>query len=398
MKSIIKQVEFKVEAQTWPLSNVPPRIQQLAGAQQIDLLELALLIAFYTAPPQGYGFERSYQWAALRYLPAFDTSNTMVLRPEWNDVDAHQKTVLSDDFGFGFGAYVAEQCLGPGALLNTGYFLELALRHQIGNFPYVEKSKRGPSKMPDFTHVRTSSAHIDLIECKGSQTSNYLKRVANRAKDQKSNLTIDPSAPSKVNIGQRLVVGASISQRSSFPSYCTVSDPTRPSPLPNLSHDEFLLLAARYDLARSTALMGLPALSAFFWLGDEVRTIARSEADQRRRHLRQRSNLRGPKEGTRTILDLPRAMERQDVLLPSLGGEIVSLDIRMEIPSSVFQWTSAGLPVNRIAEMVVQEIRAAATPERPRQDAEKVVETPFGSSMSVEYLTRDERADVTPDG
>ena len=186
-----RQVEFVIEASTWAgaSKSVPSALQGLAGSQSVDMLDISLMIALYTAPPQGYGWDLSYFWAVLRYLPAISSARTLSLRKAWDKVDSHQKTIMSDDMGMGFGAWVADAALPRGILVGTNHFIEILSANGIVGVEPRRRSKRGPSKAPDFMHVRCDSNVVDVIECKGTQTPKSLSTALDRAVEQKSNLT-----------------------------------------------------------------------------------------------------------------------------------------------------------------------------------------------------------------
>lgn len=159
-----------------------------AGTQvewDCNVLTTLLWIGILTTPPTYRGFDLSTFWAWLRYASAIsDGSTDLRLKPIWTDIDAHQKNVMSDDFGMGFSChYLAEQH-GIQAFANTGYLLD-----QLVGVTALRPSKRGPAKSPDFIGIDASGG-LHILECKGSQSSRaYLWKAVERGVSQKSNFT-----------------------------------------------------------------------------------------------------------------------------------------------------------------------------------------------------------------
>lgn len=128
------------------------------------------LIGIATASPTYVGFSLSDTWAHVRYFAAVDTSKPfLTLRPEWNDLDPHQKTILADDWGVGFSlrymidhVHIADFAPTERWIKNV----EFATRRSL-NFP---KKKNGPPKLPDYVCV-DQWGYLHALECKGTQKS-----------------------------------------------------------------------------------------------------------------------------------------------------------------------------------------------------------------------------------
>jgi hypothetical protein len=159
-----------------------------AGTQalwQCNVLTTLLWIGILTAPPRYRGFDLSTFWAWLRYASAISDHHLgLRLKPIWTEVDAHQKTVMSDDFGMGFSChYLAEQH-GIQAFANTDYLLDALV-----GVTTLRPSRRGPAKSPDFIGIDAAGG-LHVLECKGTQSSiDYLWTAVENGTSQKNNFT-----------------------------------------------------------------------------------------------------------------------------------------------------------------------------------------------------------------
>ncbi|MBK6747909.1 hypothetical protein [Ottowia sp.] len=159
-----------------------------AAAQwDCDVLQALLVVGYLTTPPRYRGISLSTYWAWLRYGAAISTRRSSLrLRPIWNELDPHQKTILSDDFGLGFPCHYLVEQHGFEDFADTAYLLDSLL---AGVVSHASRSKRGPSKTPDLIGV-DSLGRLHVLECKGSQTSRAaLDDALGRGIAQKSNLS-----------------------------------------------------------------------------------------------------------------------------------------------------------------------------------------------------------------
>lgn len=159
-----------------------------AAAQwDCDVLQALLVVGYLTTPPRYRGISLSTYWAWLRYGAAISTRRSSLrLRPIWNELDPHQKTILSDDFGLGFPCHYLVEQHGFEDFADTAYLLDSLL---AGVVSHATRSKRGPSKTPDLIGV-DSLGRLHVLECKGSQTSRAaLDDALGRGIAQKSNLS-----------------------------------------------------------------------------------------------------------------------------------------------------------------------------------------------------------------
>jgi hypothetical protein len=136
---IARTLTVQVDAASWPQGKqVPVALSSLSGTQQVDMLAVMREISLRTAPPNSKGFDLASNWAVWRYIPALAKGSHLLLRPEWNDIDSHQKTILSDDWGVGVGMHIVGSALGFIRATSTNYFLS-----QVPQAYIVKEAKEG---------------------------------------------------------------------------------------------------------------------------------------------------------------------------------------------------------------------------------------------------------------
>jgi len=252
-------VEFLPD--TWTNGIVPATLQGLAAAtRQISLLEILLHTALWTRPPVVKGFELSVFWAWLRYFPAIDDGPPLRLRPEWSELDPHQKTILSDELGVGVTTCMLAQHLQLAEFVDTLYFLRVLLP---GQFRLGRTARRGPEKAPDYIS-RSPAGGVVVLECKGTQSSRTALEKSIRAGiPQKNNL--QRTARGMTPIEHSLVGGFFIPQASSSEGPLVLFADPEGEELPRLLADQDPRRVHRailqVFLAKVMALVGQPALA-----------------------------------------------------------------------------------------------------------------------------------------
>lgn len=199
-----KKISVRIRRDTWPRDvAVPASFPYSVSDETINIHELFLMLAHLTAPPGHAGLTINDYWAWLRYYQACAEGDNLLVTEEYSQVDSHQKTILSDDWGMSIPIYWLWQKLNGHAICDGKYFIDrIAHLHKVIT---IGKKKRGPQKSPDFVML---DAHGEwhVIECKGTQTSlKYLDGQLGDGVSQKSTLVF-PSSWS----GQRLVAGVFI--------------------------------------------------------------------------------------------------------------------------------------------------------------------------------------------
>lgn len=167
-----RNLRVNVDQATWPPApNLPAFPAEFtAGSQVWDVNITALLvtIGYLTTPSYASGVSLSEYWAWVRYIHALVDSADFQLTKSFHELDAHQKTILSDDFGMGAPIYWLFQKLQIGPIADGKYFIDRM--HATVGFTAVGTKKQGPQKSPDFV-AQDLNGVWHVIECKGTQTS-----------------------------------------------------------------------------------------------------------------------------------------------------------------------------------------------------------------------------------
>lgn len=215
-----RTLEVLVNAASWPNGVVPSPILSAKGPRSASTLLALIFTARCTRPPTATGFHLSDFWAWFRYGFAFDGGPGLRLRPEWDLVDAHQKTVLSDELGVGFTTHFLAEKFGCREFADAVYTVNVL---KPGMFSLGKSATRGPRKAPDY--IATDGAKkFWIIECKGTQTSRQkLDDQMKAGFAQKNNVT----AAAHVAIAHSLVAGLFIPQSKNIETACIkLADPT----------------------------------------------------------------------------------------------------------------------------------------------------------------------------
>ncbi|MGO6669775.1 hypothetical protein ACC699_07330 [Rhizobium ruizarguesonis] len=264
-----RTVRVTIDRNTWPkppaLPTFPSAFNPTVQSWDVSIPALLLTIGYLTTPSHASGVSLSEFWAWVRYLHAISMSPDLLLTRAFFELDSHQKTILSDDFGMGAPiAWLAEN-LDLTHIADGRYFIE-RMRASVGARATPPK-KRGPGKAPDFV-ARDASGVWHVIECKGTQTSGayraqQLGRAGNRPTGgvaQKRTITF-PSGYT----GQRLVSGLFIGVESGgVPSSLHIIDPEPEDPFEVLRGDMIFADDAitRAATARALRLAGFPESSS----------------------------------------------------------------------------------------------------------------------------------------
>ncbi|MFC1836540.1 hypothetical protein ACFL2Q_17750 [Thermodesulfobacteriota bacterium] len=258
--SKMKTIRISIDESSWEPSPVPQDILAMSrmGIRCTDT-DLALLhTGLWTRPPEVQGFSLSDCWAWLRYSPALATTDDLRLRPEWESIDPHQKSVLSDDFGVGFTTELLSEHLHFLAYVDTLHFVRVLLP---GHFVLGQTSKHGPNKSPDYIAI-DNDLNFSVLECKGTQGSmSRLEYALNGGIAQKANLFATLGSSVKYS----LVAGLYIARwASSTESTIRIVDPILQEDeqlFPGTPPRQLRAALVQIALAKHFALMGVPSLA-----------------------------------------------------------------------------------------------------------------------------------------
>lgn len=174
---MIRTLDVTVDKATWPdppsVPAFPSTFQDGTTNLDLNIPHLLLLIGYLTTPSHAFGTSLSEFWAWVRYLHAVSDASSLRLTRDFADLDAHQKTILSDDFGMGVPIYWLCQHLPLEPPVDGRYFMDhLAAANGAKG---ADSPKHGPRKAPDFV-ARDTSGVWHVIECKGTQTGNAYRK------------------------------------------------------------------------------------------------------------------------------------------------------------------------------------------------------------------------------
>lgn len=248
-----RRLTIDVRHRTWPgsgrLPAFPSSFHQGSSRDDIDVPAMLLVIGYLTTPISVTGVSLSEFWAWVRYLAAISTDPDLRLTEAFADLDAHQKTILSDDFGMGVPVLWLLSRLNFDRIVDGRYFMR-RIAASVGA-SQRRTAKRGPNKTPDFV-ARDTNGKWHVIECKGTQSGHdYCDRQLGSARPipvggvaQKRSIRFPPN-----HTGQRLVCGLSIGLEQESESRLTIIDPEPEKP--------FELATGQMDLADDAATRGV---------------------------------------------------------------------------------------------------------------------------------------------
>lgn len=212
---------------------------------------MLLMIGYLTTPTSSTGVSLSEFWAWVRYLAAIANQPNLSLTKSFWDLDAHQKTILSDDFGMGVPILWLHDKLDFVKIVDGRYFMQ-RIAGSVGA-SQARTAKRGPNKTPDFV-AQDMSGKWHVIECKGTQSgSEYsLKQLGVQGPPpaggvaQKLSIQFPPH-----HTGQWLVCGLSIGVEGGNGSVLKIIDPPPKEP--------FVLNTNQMNLAQDAVNRGVMA-------------------------------------------------------------------------------------------------------------------------------------------
>ncbi len=165
-----RTILIQIDRKSWPkppqLPLFPKKFMGI-GVATMNVPAILLKIGFLTTPSSASGVSLSEFWAYVRYLAAITEDSDLRLTTAFANLDAHQKTILSDDFGMGVPMTWLTDALDLQQICDGRYFLD-RFAAQAGAI-VQKKARRGPNKVPDFI-ARDDKKIWHVIECKGTQS------------------------------------------------------------------------------------------------------------------------------------------------------------------------------------------------------------------------------------
>ena len=167
-----RSLRVTIDRTTWPkpplLPAFPTAFNPAVQEWDVSIPALLLAIGYLTTPSHASGVSLSEFWAWVRYLHAVAQTSELMLTRAFYELDPHQKTILSDDFGMGAPIAWLVEKLDLTHVADGRYFID-KMASSLGIESPAPK-KRGPGKSPDFV-ARDTSGVWHVLECKGTQTA-----------------------------------------------------------------------------------------------------------------------------------------------------------------------------------------------------------------------------------
>jgi hypothetical protein len=303
-----KELRIQLRHKTWPKKQSPPkRLRNLSGVSQIDITAFLLMIGYCTVPSHAARHAINALWAWVRYFGALSDGDDLRVSSEFSELDPHQKTILSDDFGMGMSLHLLSNALKLQAFCDGKYFIDrLAPQLPGGVSITATKAKNGARKSPDFIAI-DDKGRWHVIECKGTQSGpNYCNRQLRGGFSQKRAVQFLGGLK-----GQSLVTGFDISDDGSqTDSRLVIVDPEPELPPLDVGEKDAKLAretVARGKVAKNMMLAGGPNLSRIMAapIGDDPSLGPYS--DLQRSRAERADRLRAD-----SLLDLSRLSEFSD--------------------------------------------------------------------------------------
>ncbi|MEO5774470.1 MAG: hypothetical protein ABIQ32_10185 [Sphingomicrobium sp.] len=168
--NVIRTLDIYTDNTTWPAAGAPafpPSFAAGISSFNVPVLPTLLLIGQLTTPQVARGVSLSEFWAWVRYLYAVSGDSDLRITADFANLDSHQKTILSDDFGMGIPVGYLIGALDLVAWSDGRYFMDRMSALMHGPLPVPRK--RGPRKAPDFVFMDHTGA-LHVVECKGGQS------------------------------------------------------------------------------------------------------------------------------------------------------------------------------------------------------------------------------------
>lgn len=250
----IRDIDVVVDAATWPAVRPCPSWLTTGGTQKVDLTFALLLLGNVTTPHALSPASPERFWAFLRYFSAASSTSDLRIQAAFLELDPHQKSILSDDFGVAIATQWLSDRLGGLAHIVDGR--RFVINCGVTPSTTTPLKKVGLQKCPDFV-LMDRNGKLHVLECKGTQTGRASRdRAMKVGTDQKVGITV-----AKTLAGERLVIGLSlVGEGPKKSTELRVIDPESP-PICTLGDGDgprARAILKRLSLAKALNLVGLP--------------------------------------------------------------------------------------------------------------------------------------------
>lgn len=378
-----RTLRVHVDKSTWPGRNrlpaFPAAFHSGWTAHDVNVTSALLLIGYLTTPISSTGVSLSEFWAWVRYVAAVTPDADLRLTRSFFDLDAHQKTILSDDFGMGFPMLWLNQRLPFDRIVDGRYFMQ-RIAASVGA-TQRRTAKRGPNKTPDFV-ARDTSGVWHVIECKGTQSGvDYSRHQLGEAFPrwtggvaQKRSIEFP-----RGHTGQRLACGLAIGVAGGTDSVLTIIDPEPEEPF-KLTREQLYLAddaATRGVMSKALRLAGfdVAAETTAAPLGrdpDARRYASKTREEQRVQEMEERDRR------AREELDLAGRRDR------FVDGRYIGRERIIQLPRPVLldeQPVTRAIVRQSVGREILAEVRARPTVEEPIEVADLAWTRELGQNM-----------------
>ena len=301
-------LQVHIDRTTWPKPGTRPLFPKSFKAglssYNLNIPAMLMMIGYLTTPTSSTGVSLSEFWAWVRYLAAISNQADLSLTQTYSELDAHQKTILSDDFGMGVPILWLCDMLSLVQIVDGRYFMQ-RIAPSVGA-TQRRTAKRGPNKTPDFV-ARDATGKWHIIECKGTQSGSEFseKQLGTKGPPPTGGVAQKCSIRFPAgHTGQRLVCGLSIGVEGGTGSVLKIIDPEPEDPF-EIGTDQLIYAddaANRGVMSRVLRMAGFEvtaeAVASPFGLRPDTTRASSARAESARRRMvaerdqRSRSELR----------------------------------------------------------------------------------------------------------
>lgn len=199
-----KEIRVVIDQESWEEKPLPSWAVGYSATQTIDVATALLMLGSVTTPNGLSAGSPERYWACIRYFSACMASPDLRIQTAFMDLDPHQKSILSDDFGVALSmTWLLSQMGGARNIVDGRQFMiNMGVRESEEGVP---PPKVGNRKCPDFV-MEDVCGKFHILECKGTQSGRaYLDRAMATGQIQKQGIRL----PKAVR-GESLVIGISL--------------------------------------------------------------------------------------------------------------------------------------------------------------------------------------------